>query len=115
MKEAFLEPAHPRYPTTTWGRHSLAWGDRTHIMGILNITPDSFSRDGLLLEQLTEAEVVRLAVERAERMVAVGAELIDVGGESTRPSTTGSEPLSAEVERARVVPVIAALAATLPA
>lgn len=109
------EPTHPHYPPTTWGRQSLAWGDRTYIMGILNITPDSFSRDGLLLDQLTEVEVVRLAVERAERMVAQGADLIDVGGESTRPSTAGSEPLSAEVERARVVPVIAALAATLPA
>lgn len=109
------EPTHPHYPPTTWGRQSLAWGDRTYIMGILNITPDSFSRDGLLLDQLTEVEAVRLAVERAERMVAQGADLIDVGGESTRPSTAGSEPLSAEVERARVVPVIAALAATLPA
>ena len=109
------EPTHLRhYPPTTWGRHSLAWGDRTYIMGILNITPDSFSRDGLLLDQLTQEEVVRLAVEKAGRMVAQGAHLIDVGGESTRPSTAGSEPLSGEVERARVVPVIAALSATLP-
>jgi dihydropteroate synthase len=104
-----------QYPPTTWGQHSLAWGDRTYIMGILNITPDSFSRDGLLLDQLSEEEVVRLAVERAERMVAQGADLIDVGGESTRPSTLGSEPLPVAVECARVVPVIAALAATLPA
>src|SRR5579871_13261 len=102
------------YAPATWGKHTLAWGSRTYVMGILNITPDSFSRDGLLLDQLSREEVVQLAVERAQRMVAEGAQLIDVGGESTRPSTAGEAPLSAEVERERVVPVIEALVAALP-
>ncbi len=102
------------YPPTTWGNHSLQWGRHTYVMGILNITPDSFSRDGLLLEQLTTDQVVRLAVERALDMVAGGAHVIDVGGESTRPSTTLADPLPAEIEIARTVPVIAALADALP-
>jgi dihydropteroate synthase len=83
-------------------------------MGILNITPDSFSRDGLLLDQLTAEEVVQLAVERAEQMVAAGAHLIDIGGESTRPSTAGAAPLPADIEQSRVLPVIAACAGSLP-
>lgn len=104
---------------TTWearrGRHTLAWGSRTYVMGILNVTPDSFSRDGLLAGEGSDREaVVHAAVAQAERMVADGAELIDVGGESTRPSTVGQEPLPAEVERERVIPVIAALAVALP-
>jgi dihydropteroate synthase len=108
------EAYRPLYAPATWGSPSLDWGTQTYVMGILNITPDSFSRDGLLLEQLSRQEVVQLAVERAQQMVADGAQLIDVGGESTRPSTAGMEPLSAEIESARVVPVIAALTAQLP-
>ncbi len=99
---------------TIWGRHTLAWGSRTYVMGILNVTPDSFSNDGIIAEGSGREEIVRAAVAQAERMVADGAQLIDVGGESTRPSTVAQEPLSAEVERERVVPVIAALAAALP-
>ncbi|MGO8947709.1 MAG: dihydropteroate synthase [Ktedonobacterales bacterium] len=102
------------YPPTTWDNHSLEWGEHTYVMGILNITPDSFSRDGLLLEHLTTPEVVQMAVDRALEMVAEGAHLIDVGGESTRPSTALADPLPAEIEQARVIPVIAALAARLP-
>jgi dihydropteroate synthase len=101
-------------PPTTWGRHILAWGSRTYVMGILNITPDSFSDDGLAAAGSSREEIVRAAVAQAERMVADGATLIDVGGESTRPSTVGAEPLPAAVERERVVPVIVALAQALP-
>ena len=75
-------------------------GERTLIMGILNVTPDSFS-DGGKFFALDDA------VKRAEQMVAEGADIIDVGGESTRP---GGEPVSADEEIARVVPVIEALA-----
>jgi dihydropteroate synthase len=107
-------PARPTYPPTTWRDHTLGWGDHTYLMGVLNITPDSFSRDGLLLEKLTSEEVVQLAVERAEQMVAAGAHLIDIGGESTRPSTTGAAPLPADIEQSRVLPVIAALKGSLP-
>src|SRR5579863_10190428 len=77
----------PTYAPTVWGRYRLAWGERTYVMGILNITPDSFSRDGLALAGMTRDEVVAHAVARGLRMVEEGADLIDVGGESTRPST----------------------------
>jgi dihydropteroate synthase len=107
-------PSRPTYPPTIWSDHTLDWGAHTYLMGILNITPDSFSRDGLLLDQLTSEEVVQLAVERAEQMVAAGAHLIDIGGESTRPSTTGAAPLPADIEQSRVLPVIAALKGSLP-
>ncbi len=79
-------------------------GRRTLVMGILNATPDSFSDGGRFAE-------VERAVEQAERMIGEGADIVDVGGESTRP---GHEPVSAEEERARVVPVIERLAAISP-
>ena len=76
-------------------------GERTLIMGILNVTPDSFSDGGLFAS-------VDDAVAHAERLISEGADIIDVGGESTRPGR--SEPVSAEEEISRVVPVIEALA-----
>ncbi len=101
-------------PPTTWASHSLAWGRRTYVMGILNITPDSFSRDGLAFEGARPDEIVDAAVARARRMVEEGADMLDIGGESTRPSTVNEPPLPPEIERERVLPVLAALAATLP-
>jgi dihydropteroate synthase len=80
--------------------HRMPIGERTLIMGILNVTPNSFSDGGRFLA-LDDALV------HAEQMIAEGADIIDVGGESTRP---GGEPISAEEEIARVVPVIEALA-----
>ena len=77
-------------------------------MGVLNITPDSFSGDGLGSE--SDTTTVR-SVEQARRFAAAGADILDIGGESTRP---GSAPLSAEIERARVVPVIEAVRTALP-
>jgi dihydropteroate synthase len=81
----------------------LPWGQRTFVMGILNVTPDSFSGDGLL-----HGDPVSAALEQARRFVAAGADILDVGGESTRP---GAQIVSAAEEQARVVPVIQALAA----
>src|ERR1700675_2276234 len=75
---------------------SLALGERTLVMGVLNVTPDSFSDGGLFLD----AEV---AVARAVTMEAAGADIVDVGGESTRPGSLG---VSAETELGRVLPVI---------
>src|ERR1041384_4243970 len=75
-------------------------GERTLIMGILNVTPDSFSDGGQFV-------TVDSALAHAEQMIAEGADIIDVGGESTRP---GGEPISIEEEIRRVVPVIEALA-----
>ena len=74
--------------------------DRPLVMGILNVTPDSFSDGG----RFDDPE---RAIEQAARMVTEGADIIDVGGESTRPQ--GARPVSASAERARVLPVIAAL------
>jgi len=71
------------------------WGERTYIMGIVNLSPDSFSGDGL--------SSLELAVTQAHRMVAEGADILDIGGESTRP---GAPPISAEEEVRRVIPVI---------
>lgn len=83
-----------------WGIHRLELGRRTQVMGILNVTPDSFS-DGGKYYQVEEA------VARGVEMVAAGADIIDIGGESTRPF---SEAISPEAEIQRVVPVIEKLA-----
>jgi dihydropteroate synthase len=76
------------------------WEDGTAVMGILNVTPDSFHDGG-------EFDAVADAVARAEEMVAAGVDIIDIGGESTRP---GAEPVQAEEERDRIVPVIERIA-----
>jgi dihydropteroate synthase len=86
------------------GNQDLDCGERTLVMGILNVTPDSFSDGGLYLDH-------GVAVARGIEMVDEGADLIDVGGESTRP---GSDPVSPDEERDRVVPVIETLAAKVP-
>jgi dihydropteroate synthase len=99
---------------TIWDGHELVWGARTYVMGILNVTPDSFSRDGLIAPGATTAETVAAALARARAMLADGADMLDVGGESTRPATEHSAPLDAASEIGRVVPVIHALAAELP-
>jgi len=98
--EAYLVP--PVRVLRCRGRE-IALGERTIVMGILNLTPDSFSGDGL-------AGNVSLAVERARQMVEDGAHVLDVGGESTRP---GAEPVGLEEELARVLPVIERLTAEL--
>ncbi len=78
----------------------LEFGDSTHIMGVLNITPDSFSDGGVYLN-------LDNAITHAKNMVAVGATIIDIGGESSRP---GAEPVSESIELDRVLPVIKVLA-----
>ncbi len=81
----------------------LQWGARTHVMGIVNVTPDSFSGDGL--------EDAAAATQRAVLHWNAGADVIDVGGESTRP---GHEPVHESVETARVLPVVRAVRSRLP-
>ena len=98
-------------PPTTWANHRLEWGRQTYVMGIINVTPDSFSGDGIVEETLTPDEIVARAVEQAKHYVAEGAALIDVGGESTRPDFA---PISVEEELARIMPVVKALHASLP-
>ena len=82
--------------------HLFSWGQSTYIMGIINLSPDSFSGDGLL--------VTEDAVTRAKRMVADGANIIDIGGASTRP---GALYVAAEDEIKRVVPLITRLSQEL--
>lgn len=77
---------------------------KTHIMGILNTTPDSFSDGGLYLNP-------KAAVKRAEQMLTEGADIIDIGGESTRP---GAEKISADEEINRVIPIIKAINKQFP-
>jgi dihydropteroate synthase len=91
------------------------WGARTYVMGILNITPDSFSGDGLL--PLPSVPIsgeggasVQIALEQAHRFAAAGADILDIGGESTRP---GAQPVEVAEELERVLPVIRAIVAEL--
>ncbi len=85
---------------TRCGGTEFAWGTRTYVMGIVNVTPDSFSGDGL-------SGSVAASLDQARRFVADGADIIDIGGESTRP---GSAPINADEELKRVLPVIERLA-----
>jgi dihydropteroate synthase len=89
------------------GPATFAWGERTFVMGVVNVTPDSFSGDGLL----AAGDPVEAAVALARRMVADGADLLDVGGASSRP---GHAPIDPADEAGRVVPVLRAIAAALP-
>src|SRR5260221_11368150 len=97
-------------PATKWANHHLEWGQQTYVMGVINVTPNSFSGDGLIEETLTPGEVVARAVAQAQQFVTEGAMMIDVGVESTRP---GFSPITAEVELDRVLPLIQALCAVL--
>ena len=90
---------------TRIGPAVFEWGTRTFVMGILNITPDSFSGDGLL------AKGVAAAVAQARAMVEEGADLLDIGGESTRP---GHPPVDEDEELRRVIPVVRAVRVALP-
>jgi dihydropteroate synthase len=93
----------------------LTWGERTYLMGIVNVTPDSFSGDGLASPDRGIDEVVAAAVEQAEAMVAAGAEIIDIGAESTRPRSAygDREPVDAGTEAALAIPVVRAVAAAI--
>ncbi|GIK09794.1 MAG: hypothetical protein JETCAE02_11920 [Anaerolineaceae bacterium] len=83
------------------------WGARTYVMGVLNVTPDSFSGDGII----AQGDAVSVAVEQARAFLAAGCDILDVGGESTRP---GSQPVDAAAEKGRVIPVIEAILREFP-
>src|SRR5260370_39767084 len=83
-------------PSAQGLRHQLPIGRRTLVMGIINVTPDSFSGDGL-------GKDLEAAVDQAWRMAREGADLLDIGGQSARP---GSQTVSIEEELSRVIPVI---------
>ncbi len=86
-----------------WKKHNLALSERTHVMGILNVTPDSFSDGGFFFDK-------EAAIEHALQMQEDGADIIDIGGESTRP---GAQKVSAKEEIKRVVPIIKALSGNI--
>jgi len=93
-------------PTTVrCGNAEFCWGERTYIMGIINVSPDSFSGDGL-------GGDIEAIVKQAKRFIAEGADIIDVGGESTRPD---SKPITADEELRRVIPAIERLASEIDA
>lgn len=83
---------------------TLEWGTRTYLMGIINVTPDSFSGDGLLGQGVgSEVELQSIIRRNVQLFVDNGVDIIDVGGESTRP---GAQPLSIQQELDRVIPVV---------
>jgi dihydropteroate synthase len=88
---------------TVSGGEQLVWSRRTYVMGIINLTPDSFSGDGLAADP-------EAAVALARRMESDGADIIDVGAESTRP---GGQPISAGSEIARLIPALSAICAAV--
>lgn len=109
-------------PSLIIHNQALEWGSRTYVMGIINVTPDSFSGDGLLSPSPTtqphpkfgrrlEGEGLTAALAQARRFATAGADILDVGGESTRP---GAEPVDADEEMERVLPVIHSLVNQLP-
>jgi dihydropteroate synthase len=87
------------HPSLTVHGREFHWGERTYLMAIINVTPDSFSRDGI-------GGDIEAAVALAREFEAAGADLLDIGGESTRPDAT---PLSPDEEARRVVPAIRAV------
>lgn len=87
--------------------HTFNWGARTYVMGILNVTPDSFSGDGII----AKGDSVRVSIEQARSFAASNVDILDVGGESTRP---GSAPVTVGEELQRVIPVIRVLKENFP-
>jgi dihydropteroate synthase len=98
-------------PSLVIGARTITWGQRTFVMGILNVTPDSFSGDGLISPSIASGTGVESGLELARHFLASGADFLDVGGESTRP---GSQPVTAEQEMERVLPLIHQLAVEFP-
>jgi dihydropteroate synthase len=92
-------------PLLKIGSSTFEWGRQTYLMGIINVTPDSFSGDGTL--RVRDDDWVARAVAQGVAQVAAGAHLLDVGGESTRP---GSQPVPVDEELRRVLPVVTGLA-----
>lgn len=97
-----LEVALPGDEFSSGARQPLLWGSRTYVMAILNVTPDSFSGDGILQRE----GWLEAAVAQAQQFVADGADILDVGGESTRP---GSTPVTETEELERIIPVVEAV------
>jgi dihydropteroate synthase len=98
-----LGKKNPMLAITRCRSTEFRWGERTYVMGVINLSPDSFSGDGL--------SDIEAAQAQARRFIAEGADIIDIGGESTRP---GSKPISIDEELRRVIPTIERLADEIP-
>ncbi len=90
------------------GKKRFVWGERTYVMGIINLTEDSFSGDGLLSGLPGTEDYIQSALKQGRAFIEAGVDILDIGGESTRP---GSTPTPMEQELERVAPVVKALAA----
>lgn len=103
---SLVEKSPTAGPAANWllPRSDLPWGQRTLIMGVVNVTPDSFSDGGQFFDS-------QVAIEQGLRLLAQGADVLDIGGESTRP---GSEPITVDQELGRVMPVIQGVLAKSP-
>ena len=106
LKVLLAACSNPPAPLTIKGKR-FVWGERTYIMGIINLTPDSFSGDGLLKGE----DPVESALRQADKFLEEGADILDLGAESTRPQAT---PIPAEEEKRRLLPVVEALAKHSP-
>ena len=102
-----MKPAKSPLAATRCGNTEFRWGERTYVMGICNLSPDSFSGDGL-------GGDIEATVAQAKRMVAEGADIIDVGGESTRPGTEPESIDAIDDELRLVIPAIERLAREIP-
>jgi dihydropteroate synthase len=107
MEQVLEQVDSPLRGSMSLGTAQFEWGARTYVMGIINMTPDSFTRDGLIRAGDLPADYVARGIEKALRLVAEGADILDVGGESTHPS---AEPVDAATEMARVLPLVETLA-----
>jgi dihydropteroate synthase len=94
-------------PSLQIGNQIFTWGARTVVMGILNVTPDSFSGDGLM----SNGDMLEQSLRQAEHFLRHHADILDVGGESTRP---GSQTVSADEELERVIPVVEMIRRNFP-
>lgn len=102
-----MEGSQSPLATTSCGETRFRWGERTYVMGVINLSPDSFSGDGL-------GNNIKAVVAQARRLVAEGADIIDIGGESTRPGTQPISTDNVDEELRLVIPAIERLASELP-
>jgi dihydropteroate synthase len=91
---------------------TLRWGERTYVMGVINLTPDSFSGDGLATPDRDASAVIAAAVDQATTFVEAGVDILDIGAESSRPAEFYGDhpPISAEAEAGLAVPLVEQLA-----
>lgn len=103
LKQALQSIQTPYSGSLLLAKLECRWGQRTYVMGIVNATPDSFSGDGLLGAQPGEADPIERAIQQGLAMEQAGADILDIGGESTRP---GGKPVDADTELSRILPII---------